>query len=507
MKHKLMRGAFFITLAQFATVFSNYLIHVGLARFFGPAVYGNFGVILSLMFITKTIFMTGLHRAIAKYVSEFKDKVNVVFREGIKLQILFVIIITFLYFMFSKNIAMLFNDLSLEKLIFFSAITFLPVGIYNVTAKGFLNGMRLFKHQAIAESVHSVLKAIFAFILVYLGYGLFGAVAAYAIAPFFAFLLAIFFIKKKVPKESGGAVESSESSLKSQLEKANKNYFDKGKLIRFALPLSIFYVVITLSMELGLLSVKSMLTNDVLTGFYTSASTLSKIILSLFTALPLTLLPSISAAISDNNHYLVKKYINKSLRYSMMILFPVAVLMSSHAKQIISFLYSSSYIAAAPSLTILVFGFTFIAFFMLQCSFLTGAGKPIIPTIISGIILITMYVMNLFLIPKQGLEGAAISTTIAAFIGLVISSSYIKIHFKTLVNIGSFFRIIFASSIIYVIGYYWSLPGINFIVSFCLLFALYIFILILFREITKEDQQLLISSLNLHKLRGLLGKR
>ena len=93
MKHNLMRGAFYITLSQVAMVFSNYLIHFGLARYFGPSAYGNFGVILSLMFITRTIFMTGLHRAVAKYASEYKNRARSVLKEGIKLQIIFVLFI------------------------------------------------------------------------------------------------------------------------------------------------------------------------------------------------------------------------------------------------------------------------------------------------------------------------------------------------------------------------------------------------------------------------------
>ena len=484
MKHNLMRGAFYITLSQVAMVFSNYLIHFGLARYFGPSAYGNFGVILSLMFITRTIFMTGLHRAVAKYASEYKNRARSVLKEGIKLQIIFVLFIFLIYLLFSKRIAGIFNDFSLNTLILFSAITFLPTGLYNVSAKGYLNGKREFKLQAIAESFNSIIKLISAFVLVYFGFGLFGAISAYAVAPLFSFGLILFILRKKIFKK----IEYK---------------FDIKKLFKFALPLSFFYVIITISMELGLLSVKSMLLDDNLTGFYTSASTLAKIILSLFTALPLTILPSISSAIVDNNLILVKNYINKSLRYSIMILFPITALISSHSEQLISILYSSSFVVAAPTLKILVFGFMFIAVFMLQSSFLSGAGKPIIQTIISTIILVIMYLLNLFLIPNYGMVGAAISTTIAAFVGLVISSMFNLIHFKTLMEIKSLVKITLASLIIYFFGYFWSMQGFGFIISFGLLFLLYLCILVLFKEITKEDKDLLISSSNINKIKWL----
>ncbi len=512
-KNKVAKGTVYLMVAQLTVILSGYLIHVGLARSLGPAAYGDFGFILSLTLITKMVFIIGMNPAVSKYISEQKDKAREIYRQGLKIQLFFITICILFYFFFSGFIAQMFHDPALKEIIFLSSFITLTLGLYAIATKGFLNGVRLFRYQAIAEIIHSLLKVVLVFILVYFGFGILGAVFAYVLAPLVAFAFASIIIKRRFSKKrinkEDHEVHGTQTTQKSQatqpIQTTQKNKlelhnpFDKWALIKFSLPITFFYLLITLTMEMGLLSVKSILISNTLTGFYTSAVTLSRVTHSLFAALPMTMLPSISAAFANSDFSLIKRYINQSMRYSMIILFPLTIIISTHAKQIISLIYSSQFIEAAAPLSILVFGFTFLAFFMTQCSFLQGVNKPNLAMLFAFLAAGLAWLLNITLIPKYGLSGAAMAMTLTALLSLIVISVYVYHKFKTLINFGSFLNITIASLIIYLVSLYWKLPGNYFVISIFLLLILYLVLLFVFGEIRKEDKQLVLSLLKINK--------
>lgn len=485
MKNIVAKGTLYLMLAELTIVLSGYLIHIGLARLFGPAVYGTFGVILSLILINKTVFLTGANRAVSKFIAEKKENVLGILRSGIYLQLIFIAVSLLIFLAFAPYIAALLRDPSLTPLIRLSALIVLPLGLYITYAKGYLNGEREFKKQAYLDAAYSLFKLIFAFALVYLGFGIFGAVAAYIIAP-----LVVFFITLRVVRGVEWKVGRLCSSPLSSRSDPGGQPFPKMTLFRFALPITLFYTAFTLSMDFGLLAVKSLLADPNSAGFYTSASSLAKITFSVFTALPFTILPSISAAVAENNERLVKKYIHQFLRYSMMILFPIAVLTSAYASQIISLFYGSPYLAATPALEILVFGFTFFTLFIILHSVIAGAGKPAITMLMSFFVLILSMILCLVLIPSFFIIGAAWAITLTGLVGLIVAAVYTWVKFKALVSFSSVIKITAASAVIYALGRHLAVSGWTFIFFIGLLLLFYLLLLFLFKEIKKEDLEL-----------------
>jgi len=96
-------------------------------------------------------------------------------------------------------------------------------------------------------------------------------------------------------------------------------------------------------------------------------------------------------------------------------------------------------------------------------------------------------VLNLLLIPKYGLVGAATATTLTFLAGSVMLGIYIYNRFKTIMNVYSSLKILFASVIIYALSILLPFQGLWIILEFILLFILYGFILLMVKEISKED--------------------
>lgn len=476
MGNALARGTVYMMLAQFIVLISGYLIHVFLGKLFGPEAYGNFGVILSLMLITKTLFLTGIVKSVTKYVSEQNERASSILRAGVKLQLILSFICVAFYLIFAEFLAQLFQNFSLAGPIRFSSLVVIPVGLYGIYSEGYLNGKRIFKKQALLEGGSSLLRVAIAVGLVYLGWGLYGAITAYVLAPLLAFFLILAFIERK------------EDSQK----------FELIKLVKYAIPITVFFTLLITTLDLGLLVIKSQLADPALAGFYTSASTIAKIIFSIFSALSLTMLPSISSAAAQNNDNLVKKYITQSLRYSLLILTPCAVIISVYSMQIIKLFYSSVYYPAAPALSILVWGMVLFSLFMLLCSFFQAVNK------MNGIIFITGLVgglalaLNLIMVPKWGVQGGAIATTIAAFIGVFLISVITVKNFGAFIQFSSLLKIIFSGLVIYLLAQLWNPSGLLLAVAVILLGGLYLILLFFMKEITPEDVQVVKGTLRLN---------
>ena len=179
----------------------------------------------------------------------------------------------------------------------------------------------------------------------------------------------------------------------------------------------------------------------------------------------------------------------KQIIYLLLLLILGALLVSATSKNLISLVYTARYVDAAPSLSIsiLTLGLTFLTLFVILTTIITASGKPKVSMTVALILIPIDIVLNLTLIPIYELRGAALATTITAFIGLVIAASYVFMRFGTLMSPISFVRISGASLIIYFVALSYSFSGVLLVANYMFLFLVYFGLLWVFKEIKKED--------------------
>ncbi|HEX3014087.1 MAG TPA: polysaccharide biosynthesis C-terminal domain-containing protein, partial [Methanobacterium sp.] len=85
------------------------------------------------------------------------------------------------------------------------------------------------------------------------------------------------------------------------------------------------------------------------------------------------------------------------------------------AQPILSLLFGSDYIFGASTLSILVVGMTFYTLFMVSSSIIQGMGYPRLPMIILIVGTVLNIILNFLMVPRYGIIGAAVATTIVAF--------------------------------------------------------------------------------------------
>jgi O-antigen/teichoic acid export membrane protein len=174
-----------------------------------------------------------------------------------------------------------------------------------------------------------------------------------------------------------------------------------------------------------------------------------------------------------------------SFKYLFMIGLPISIGVTLLADKIIQIVYGSMYIHSAIALQILVWSF----FIMCVCTVptlgLSSANKQHVVTTGMGITAILNIILNLVLIPKYSLIGAAIATIIVCsfefFFEFYFMNKYaVKIR---LLN-GNFAKIVFAS---FAMGLFIVYSQLNIFLTVILVTFIYGVLIIILKALSKED--------------------
>ncbi len=466
MDTSIARGAIYLVGASAAFLLSSYAIHFGLGRYFGPEDYGSFGVILALMTTVNLLVATGLPQAASKHISEGHNDLGTVVRASQRIQIVFSLVIFGLYFGLADVVASLLDDPDLSIYIRLSALVIPFYAMYSLYCDGFLNGLRRFGQQASASILSSLTKVVLAFALVMIGLNVKGAILAYVVAPVAGWLVAWKYFS---PTQGTTAT------------------FQWTKLLRFGIPTTLFFTMLYFITSIDLLAVKALVSSDVDTGLYTAAATIAKVPYFLLTGLAMVLLPSISMSTSTHNTSLTASYISQSVRYMLILLAPAVLLISATSDTLVSLLYSSAYAGAGQPLSILIVGLAFFSIFFVLAHVILGSGRPGIAFGMALPLIALAIALNLIMVPRYDLSGAAWATTITAFAGMIIAAAYVLKRFKALIGLKSLLKIGLASGIIYVIALQVSPPASLLLPTYVGLLAVYFALLFLMREFNRDD--------------------
>jgi stage V sporulation protein B len=460
------RGTLYLMISNGVFLLSSYIIHFGLGRYLGPEVYGLFGVVLYLMTTVNLLLTSGFPQSASKYIAEDNARLGSIIRHSFRIQALLSLLIFAVYFGLAGVIANLLNDPALIPYIRISAFVIPAYAIFFIYSGGYLNGMRQFGMQAKASIGGSIAKIVGVIILVWVGLSVNGAILGYLFGALVGLLLAWKYLRP--------------------IERGNKD-FEWAKLIKFGIPATLFAVMLLLLMSIDLFVVKAITVGDTDAGLYTSATTIARLPYFLFAGLALTLLPSISRSTAIGDVKLTSTYISQSLRYMLILLIPGILIISATSAGLVTLVYSSRYIEAARPLSVLAFGLGLIAVFNVLCNIIMGSGKPSLALGIALPLVPIDIALNIALIPRYGLLGAAIATTLIGFAGMVAAAAYVLWRFKTLIATKSLLKICIASAVVYAIALNISLSPFLLPLLYIGLFVLYTGLLFVMKELKKED--------------------
>ena len=464
------RGTLYLMLAHAVYLASSYAIHFGLGRYLGPEAYGTYGVVLALMTTVNLFLTTGFPQAASMHIAAGNATLSSVIRSSRRVQTLFTAIVFGLYLGLSGHIARLLGDAELTPYIRLSAAAVPFYALYAIYSDGYLNGLREFGKQSKAMAFSSIARLLAVLTLVALGFGVRGAILGYLAAAVIGWTLAWWYL---------GPIQRDLPS------------FGVGKILRFGVPATLFSAMVYLLMSVDLFAVKAFNVGEADTGYYTAAATVAKVPYFIFGALASTLLPSISRAISGGDAELTGHYIRQSMRYMLLLLTPTVLIISATSGGLISLVYSADYAETARPLEILAFGLACLTVFFVLAHVVMGSGRPHVAFGLAAAMVAIDIVMNVLLVPRYGLTGAAWATTVTGLTGMIAASVYVLARFKTLVRSLCLLRIGLAAAAVYLIASYASLSPCILPLLYAGLFILYFGMLAVMREFDDNDVETL----------------
>lgn len=259
-------------------------------------------------------------------------------------------------------------------------------------------------------------------------------------------------------------------------------------------------LIISIYINLNVIMLGFMKNNESV-GFFTSATKLTQVILTIVTSLGTVLLPRMSHMISNNLMDEFKVLAQKSLDFIIMVTLPIMMGLILLADYLIMIFCGSDYIPAIPTLQILAPIILFIGVsnvFGIQILYPQGKERIVIFATAAGAVV--NFIMNLWLVPKYSQDGAAIATFVAELLvtGLMclVGRRLLWVSWQK-----SYWTYIIATLIMGMVIYIIKLLNFNFVIDFitCLGVGSIVYFIILI--ITKDPFYLIAKNMILSKLK------
>lgn len=254
--------------------------------------------------------------------------------------------------------------------------------------------------------------------------------------------------------------------------------------IKEALPFGLSAVFVTIYFWIDTIML-SLMKGDAVVGLYNAAYRFVYVLLFIPAAYFSSIYPIMSKFYKTSKDSLRFSY-EKSLKYILIIAFPIAIGVSFFADKIILLIFKAEFAPSIPALQILVWAvfFSYLAHATLYT--LNSINRQIIYTKITFLAMVLNVVLNLIFIPILSFVGASMTTLFTEFIGFSLMFYYLKRYFGNSIRYVFMVRSIFVMGIISIL----MLALTNFInayLSFFICIGIYLAFLYLFSIFTKED--------------------
>ncbi len=461
----------------------GFLSRVMIARYFSTSEYGVFNLTLTILSIALVIatlgFQNSLPREVAFYREKEPSKLGPLISTALVIVALNSLVLTVLLAAFSKEISLIFHDEcllhALNVVAFalpFSALTGVTISI----SRGF---GRVREKVYFQNVVYPILWLILVLSLAFLSLPFTSIFWVYVLAQsvtFFALFLEVF------------RVRIFEIGL----------YLDWkiGKeLVKFSIPLMLTGIagfVMTWTDTLMLGYYKS---SDVV-GLYNAAAPLARLLPVFLNSSAFLYPPIVSQLYVQRKMSEMQRTYQILTKWIFLLTLPIFAVMFLFPEATISFFFGSKYVSASLALQILSLGFMFHTFLGLNGLSLLVIGESKF-IMISGLVsAVFNVILNAFLIPIYGMDGAAIATAVSYFIGNVLSS--LRLYKETRVHPFSW-NYVKPLAISFVLlglvkGLHPRVPNIWYAIPVLVVFlAVYFFLVLLSRSVDKEDVELFLA--------------
>jgi len=476
------KGAGIFSFGYIFELLAVFITTVFLTRILGVGDFGLYTLGRIVLQIGATVAILGLNGGALKYMSAYlalddKKKAKGVMIQAIIFPLIFGSIISAGIFFFSSFIANFFGKPELSSVI--KVFSFgIPLFALMQSAGVATRSFKTAKYSVLSEKV---LKPFLNFLLImifyFLGYRLLGMALALVISIFITVFYLIFWIRKIFPELFSRNIIPE---------------FETKKLLSTSFPLMLIWMIGFFLSWTDTIMIGYFLSSDMV-GIYQVAVKVSFLIIMFLGALSAIFVPVISSLYHKGEMKKLSSIFKTVTKWGLflgLLLFLIFIISSKE----IMMIFGNNFVLGTSSLLVLCFGQLIHVGMGASASMLMMTGKEKIEFLNDIFVLILDILLNLILIPKFGILGAAIATTICLAILNIARIAevylFLRIHPFNINFLKGIFTAFFVFATVFPLKYYFF-SDFNylfnlFLTSFIVLILFFLFLFIL--KFEEEDR-------------------
>lgn len=380
------------------------------ARFLGPESYGQLSLGFAILGISVAFVTGGIPVAVSYYVSYYSGKkderrIKGTITSSLRLALPISILVAVLLFNFSDFISVHFFKNIKLSFIFKVFSLILPFACMANIFQNVVNGLRRIKYTIFIKYFsESAILLLLTIVFLISGFGLKGAVYAYTISIVSSCILFAYVIEKKVFP-----------LLKTKIVSI-KNY---REILSYSWPLIFIQAIASIAVWTDSIGIGYFM-DDKSVGIYNSAVPIASLIYIIPMALTALFMPVITNLYARKKTMQIKMLYKQTIRWTLLANTPIMGIIILFPDYLIKVFFGEIYTPASTALIILALAF-FCQYLFLASQYLLLMLKSTKLTLLNFILATAVnIVLNIILIPRMGINGAAIATAISlVLIGLL----------------------------------------------------------------------------------------
>ncbi len=464
----------------------NLAYRIIISRFLGVEGYGFFSLVFAIFNTAAIIAVMGINYCLSMYIPYYavkkeQAKVRGIIFSSIGITLITSVLAGCVLFFGADFIAMKMHSLALVPLLKVAAFG-VPFYTLFLNLQKVMEGFKVVKYSITVEAVYSVLRVLTVVFFLAIGSAIMGAVVSYVVSTIFAAVIAFGIINKKLIKLTK-IKEYDSSMLKKVLF-----YFWPLLLTNIMVPLMSW----TDTLFLGYFK------NPHEVGLYNAAVQMGGLLVIVLTGFNSILLPLMAEAYAKRDMHEMRRIYYAATRWILLITLPILLIFVFFAQTILALTFGGDFGGASRVFIILSCGFFATTFLGVSNGILYSIEKTKVVLANTVLVFILSIVLNIVLIPRYGMIGAALGTAFASiFINSLRALQVKKILHIHPININLAKPVL--AGVIAIIGalgiseYYFSSvsPIINFIIAIIIFLVLYLLLLVVLKSFQEEDKVIL----------------
>ncbi|MGD6934243.1 MAG: flippase [Candidatus Bathyarchaeia archaeon] len=423
-----------------STVISS-LGTIFIANLLGSDAYGLYAIALSVPNLIVVFRDWGINSAMVRYTAQYRaenraPEIRSIFVSGFIFELAIGIILSLVSFLISGYLASdVYNRPEIVSLIQIASVSILAGGLINAASAAF-TGFEVTTYNSVMLILQSAVKTFLIIGLVIAGLGTSGAVIGFTVSSVVAGLAGVvftLFLYRKIPIPFSRRLEI-------------KEYIKE--MLKYGIPLSLSTIVSGFLAQFYVVLLPIFYSENSIIGNYNVA--LNFVVLISFFSIPITtmLFPAFSKLDIKKDQETLKNIYQYSVKYSALIVVPVATLVMCLSGPAVLTLFGDSYSSAPMFLALLSISYLFSATGNLSTSnIINSQGQTKLYLKLNLLTATIGFPMGYLSIMYFGVYGLIFTSLTAGVPSLIFSLIWIKKHFGLTVDWVSSAKI-FASSAI-----------------------------------------------------------